>query len=198
MTFSICNLGLCACSRREYYGADMLAPHECVLQCSLTLHAWCRVRLGSARILVDGCAESWQSKYAWQSKCAYIFGKSRDGLLGAGAWQGRLISTYVNSPNNRYNKAVADLGLNCYLKMLLKDNFIHADLHPGTLPCPNNLRTPLVGAQQVEDPVFAVEVLGLGGRPGAELLPEDAAEGQLHPRRPAPRHAALRNCFQKR
>ncbi|KAK9843517.1 hypothetical protein WJX81_006871 [Elliptochloris bilobata] len=47
--------------------------------------------------------------------------------------QGRLISTYVNSPNNRYNKAVADLGLNCYLKMLLKDNFIHADLHPGNI-----------------------------------------------------------------
>jgi len=46
-------------------------------------------------------------------------------------WQGRLISTYVNSPGNRYNKAVADLGLNCYLKMLLNDNFIHADLHPG-------------------------------------------------------------------
>ena len=25
----------------------------------------------------------------------------------------------------------ADLGMNCYLKMLLRDNFVHADLHPG-------------------------------------------------------------------
>jgi len=49
--------------------------------------------------------------------------------------QGRLISTYVNSPGNRYNKAVANLGLSCYLKMLLSDNFIHADLHPGA-PAP--------------------------------------------------------------
>lgn len=58
---------------------------------------------------------------------------SRDSVAGirTWVWQGRLISTYVNSPGNRYNKAVADLGLNCYLKMLLNDNFIHADLHPG-------------------------------------------------------------------
>ena len=97
-----------------------------------------------SRILVDGCADSWQSKYAWQGKCACIVGKSCDGWPGARARQGRLISTYVNSPNNRYNKAVADLGLNCYLKMLLKDNFIHADLHPGTRSCPNDLRTPFL------------------------------------------------------
>ena len=67
-----------------------------------------------------------------------------DGLPVPGARQGRLISTYVNSPNNRYNKAVADLGLNCYLKMLLKDNFIHADLHPGALPCMT--QSPLIRA----------------------------------------------------
>lgn len=68
--------------------------------------------------------------------------KRHDGLPVPGARQGRLISTYVNSPNNRYNKAVANLGLNCYLKMLLKDNFIHADLHPGTLPCITDLTLP--------------------------------------------------------
>ena len=27
----------------------------------------------------------------------------------------------------------AELGSSCYLKMLLKDNFIHADLHPGNI-----------------------------------------------------------------
>ena len=30
---------------------------------------------------------------------------------------------------------MAGLGLNCYLQMLLKDNFSHAELHPGMLPC---------------------------------------------------------------
>lgn len=36
--------------------------------------------------------------------------------------------------------------MNCYLKMLLKDNFVHADLHPGNIlvrleaPAPGTLR----------------------------------------------------------
>ena len=39
----------------------------------------------------------------------------------------------MESPNNRHNVALASLGLNGYLKMLLNDNFIHADLHPGNI-----------------------------------------------------------------
>jgi len=46
--------------------------------------------------------------------------------------EGRHISHYVGTPG-RHNKKLADLGLHCYLKMLLKDNFIHADLHPGNI-----------------------------------------------------------------
>lgn len=46
-------------------------------------------------------------------------------------FQGRLISTYVDRPYIPYVKeALANLGMNCYLKMLLKDNYIHGDLHP--------------------------------------------------------------------
>jgi hypothetical protein len=41
--------------------------------------------------------------------------------------EGELISSYVGT-TGPHNKKLADLGLHCYLKMLLKDNFIHADL----------------------------------------------------------------------
>lgn len=37
---------------------------------------------------------------------------------------------YVGTPFP-HNRKLADLGLHCYLKMLLKDNFIHADLVGG-------------------------------------------------------------------
>lgn len=39
---------------------------------------------------------------------------------------------YLKSPHLKKDKRrLASLGLNAYLKMMLKDNFIHADLHPG-------------------------------------------------------------------
>jgi aarF domain-containing kinase len=47
--------------------------------------------------------------------------------------EGRLISNYVNNPGHRHSAALANLGLDCYLKMLLHDNFVHADLHPGNI-----------------------------------------------------------------
>ena len=42
------------------------------------------------------------------------------------------ISSYIGR-ESPYNHKLADLGLTCYLKMLLNDNFIHADLHPGNI-----------------------------------------------------------------
>ena len=47
--------------------------------------------------------------------------------------EGQLISRYVNNPGNPHNVKLAGIGLDSYLKMLLKDNFIHADLHPGNI-----------------------------------------------------------------
>lgn len=41
--------------------------------------------------------------------------------------EGELISKYIGT-DLKYNRKLADLGLHCYLKMLMKDNFIHADL----------------------------------------------------------------------
>jgi predicted unusual protein kinase regulating ubiquinone biosynthesis (AarF/ABC1/UbiB family) len=39
---------------------------------------------------------------------------------------------YLKSPHLKKDKRrLASLGLNAYLKMMLNDNFIHADLHPG-------------------------------------------------------------------
>lgn len=37
---------------------------------------------------------------------------------------------YVRSPH-RHNATLAQTGVNVFLNMMLKDNFIHADLHPG-------------------------------------------------------------------
>jgi hypothetical protein len=44
--------------------------------------------------------------------------------------EGELISKYIGT-DLKYNRKLADLGLHCYLKMLMKDNFIHADLVRG-------------------------------------------------------------------
>lgn len=63
--------------------------------------------------------------------------------------EGEHISRYVGEPGGKYNKKLADLGMNCYLKMLLRDNFVHADLHPGNIlvrlevPAPGSLRARL-------------------------------------------------------
>lgn len=39
---------------------------------------------------------------------------------------GRLITAFVDNPLNPHNAALANIGRDCYLKMLLNDNFIHA------------------------------------------------------------------------
>ena len=46
--------------------------------------------------------------------------------------EGDHISTYLGTEGT-HNKRLAQLGMTCYLKMLPRDNFIHADLHPGNI-----------------------------------------------------------------
>jgi len=46
---------------------------------------------------------------------------------------GNLISGYVHRPAGEDSISIAKIGLNMYLKMLIRDNFVHADLHPGNI-----------------------------------------------------------------
>jgi aarF domain-containing kinase len=51
---------------------------------------------------------------------------------------GAAINGYVTvaeptAASERMKGAIAEAGLNAYLHMLLKDNFIHADMHPGNI-----------------------------------------------------------------
>ncbi|XP_057815163.2 uncharacterized protein LOC131028828 isoform X2 [Cryptomeria japonica] len=49
--------------------------------------------------------------------------------------QGESVARYVDQPdgNDRINKSLAHIGTHTLLKMLLVDNFIHADMHPGNI-----------------------------------------------------------------
>ncbi|KAH9300518.1 hypothetical protein KI387_012101, partial [Taxus chinensis] len=49
--------------------------------------------------------------------------------------QGESVAHYVEQPEGNcfVNNALANIGTNTFLKMLLVDNFIHADLHPGNI-----------------------------------------------------------------
>ncbi|KAJ4981219.1 hypothetical protein NE237_032056 [Protea cynaroides] len=49
--------------------------------------------------------------------------------------QGKSISYYVDEleGNNRIKSAVSHIGANALLKMILMDNFLHADMHPGNI-----------------------------------------------------------------
>ena len=43
------------------------------------------------------------------------------------------IKEYIEQPGHPINAAIARLGLSCLLKMMLVDNHMHADLHPGNI-----------------------------------------------------------------
>ena len=45
--------------------------------------------------------------------------------------QGQLIHSFVDNPSNPHNAELANIGRDCFLKMLLNDNFIHAGTAPG-------------------------------------------------------------------
>jgi len=49
--------------------------------------------------------------------------------------QGESVARYVDQPegNYRFNRSLAHTGTHTLLKMLLVDNFIHADMHPGNI-----------------------------------------------------------------
>ncbi|PSC73099.1 putative serine threonine-kinase abkC [Micractinium conductrix] len=89
--------------------------------------------------------------------------------------EGELVSTYIGT-QGKHNRKLADLGLHCYLKMLLKDNFIHADLHPGNIlvrleePVPGGLASRLLGswAQHFKLPRLVLLDVGMIARLSTE------------------------------
>lgn len=71
--------------------------------------------------------------------------------------EGQHISEYLKGPCP-HNKILAGLGVSCYLKMLLRDNYIHADLHPGNIlvrvegPPPGSFMARMASAFGIEVP----------------------------------------------
>jgi aarF domain-containing kinase len=48
-------------------------------------------------------------------------------------WEpGESVAKYIRQPSP-FNTQIVALGVDCYLKMLLADNFVHTDLHPGNI-----------------------------------------------------------------
>jgi aarF domain-containing kinase len=47
--------------------------------------------------------------------------------------QGIPLSVFLEKGGSGYQKEIADEGLDAFLRMLLIDNFVHADLHPGNI-----------------------------------------------------------------
>lgn len=47
--------------------------------------------------------------------------------------KGEPISKFVAAPDHPMNKDIASIGCRTYLKMLLVDNYLHSDLHPGNI-----------------------------------------------------------------
>jgi aarF domain-containing kinase len=49
---------------------------------------------------------------------------------------GRSVSVFMKEPH-AINTQIVALGVDAYLKMLLTDNFVHTDLHPGNTAQPS-------------------------------------------------------------
>ena len=43
------------------------------------------------------------------------------------------LARYLDDPKNPLNRRIANLGLKMFYKMLIYDNFIHADCHAGNI-----------------------------------------------------------------
>lgn len=48
------------------------------------------------------------------------------------ACAGESVQKYIRQPAS-FNTQIVALGVDTYLKMLLEDNFVHTDLHPGNI-----------------------------------------------------------------
>jgi aarF domain-containing kinase len=59
--------------------------------------------------------------------------------------QGQSVAKFMGKPG-RFNAEIVSLGVDCYLSMLLRDRFVHQDLHPGNIMA----RTPTCEGEHTE------------------------------------------------
>ena len=55
-----------------------------------------------------------------------------DKFLPGACFAGESVAKYIREPSP-FNTQIVSLGVDTYLKMLLADNFVHTDLHPGNI-----------------------------------------------------------------
>ncbi|KIX02405.1 uncharacterized protein Z518_08346 [Rhinocladiella mackenziei CBS 650.93] len=78
--------------------------------------------------------------------------------------QGIPIAAFLESGGGVFQKEIADEGLDAFLHMLLIDNFVHADLHPGNImvnfykPTQPDVRLPYLSRQDPTQPSSASEI----------------------------------------
>jgi aarF domain-containing kinase len=59
-------------------------------------------------------------------------GLSTEAVLVETFEPGRSVAEFIRAPHP-HNTQIVSLGLDCFLKQLLEDNFVHTDLHPGNI-----------------------------------------------------------------
>ncbi|KAK5056222.1 hypothetical protein LTR84_012775 [Exophiala bonariae] len=78
--------------------------------------------------------------------------------------QGIPLATFLESGGGVFQKEIANEGLDAFLHMLLIDNFVHADLHPGNImvnfykPTKPDVRLPYMSRQDPTEPLSASEI----------------------------------------
>ncbi|MCO5589167.1 hypothetical protein L7F22_043133 [Adiantum nelumboides] len=84
--------------------------------------------------------------------------------------QGESVSSYMElSDNSQVSRKLANIGTNTILKMLLVDNFIHADMHPGNVLVRTKQKTEKKKRQKRQRPQLIFLDVGLT----AELTQKD-------------------------
>lgn len=78
--------------------------------------------------------------------------------------QGIPLATFLDSGGGVFQKEIANEGLDAFLHMLLIDNFVHADLHPGNImvnfykPTKPDVRLPYLSRQDPTEPLSKSEI----------------------------------------